>query len=56
MGMEAVVFSSSESKRNEAMKFGAAEFHVSNSGKPLEGIKPVNHLLITSSVVPELSQ
>ena len=56
MGMEAVVFSTSESKRQEAMKFGAAEFHVVDPGKPFEGIKPVNHLLITSSVVPELSQ
>lgn len=54
MGMEAVVFSTSESKREEAMKFGAAEFHVAKAGQSFDGVEPVNSLLITSNVIPDL--
>ncbi|KAH8900796.1 alcohol dehydrogenase [Thozetella sp. PMI_491] len=52
MGMDAVVFSSTEAKREEALKFGAAEFHVTSGGKKLEGIEKVDILLITSNAVP----
>ncbi|PYH92145.1 alcohol dehydrogenase [Aspergillus ellipticus CBS 707.79] len=47
MGCHVVVLSSSESKRQEAMDFGASEFHVFRSGGPApEGFKPVKHLLL----------
>ena len=55
MGMEAVVFSSTDSKREEAFKFGASEFHVTKGVKKFEGIKPVDHLLITTNVLPDFS-
>ena len=55
MGMEAVVFSSSDSKREEALKFGASEFHATKGVTKFEGIEPVDHLLITTSVLPDLS-
>ncbi|KAL4726701.1 hypothetical protein ACLX1H_005590 [Fusarium chlamydosporum] len=50
MGLHVVVFSSSESKRQEAMEYGASEFHVYKSGdKAPEGLKPVKHLLLCGS-------
>ncbi|RGP59238.1 hypothetical protein FLONG3_11244 [Fusarium longipes] len=50
MGNHVVVFSSSESKRQEAMEYGASEFHVYKSGdKAPEGFKPVKHLLLCGS-------
>lgn len=55
MGLEAVVFSASESKRDEAMAFGATEFHVIKEGQRVEGATPVDFLLITSSILPDLS-
>ena len=55
MGMEAVVFSGTESKRDEAIKFGASEFHVTKGISKFEGVKPVDHLLITSSELPDFA-
>ncbi|RAK77465.1 NAD(P)-dependent alcohol dehydrogenase [Aspergillus fijiensis CBS 313.89] len=50
MGCHVVVLSSSEGKRQEAMDFGASEYHVFRSGGPVpEGFKPVNHLLLCGS-------
>ncbi|KAJ4129893.1 hypothetical protein NW768_006863 [Fusarium equiseti] len=50
MGNHVVVFSSSENKRQEAMEYGASEFHVYKSGdKAPEGLKPVKHLLLCGS-------
>ncbi|KAK5991733.1 NADP-dependent alcohol dehydrogenase C 2 [Cladobotryum mycophilum] len=50
MGCHVVVLSSSESKREEAIKFGAQEFHVFRQGEKFEGdIAPINHLLLTGS-------
>lgn len=50
MGLEVVVLSGSDSKREEALKFGANEFHVLRSGEPTpEGIAPLNHLLLCGS-------
>lgn len=47
MGHEVVVLSTSESKRQEALDYGATEFHVYDSEKPApEGFKPLNHLLL----------
>jgi D-arabinose 1-dehydrogenase-like Zn-dependent alcohol dehydrogenase len=55
MGMEVVVFSSTESKKQEALNFGASEFYITEGGKKLENIAKVDVLLITTNVVPDLS-
>lgn len=45
-----IVLSTSEAKRQEAMEFGASEYHVFRSGGgPPEGFKPVKHLLLCAS-------
>jgi D-arabinose 1-dehydrogenase-like Zn-dependent alcohol dehydrogenase len=50
MGCHVVVLSSSESKREEAFRFGAKEFHVLRKGDPAqEAIEPLNHLLLCGS-------
>lgn len=47
MGNEVVVLSTSESKRKEALEFGATEFHVYNPANPISsGFKLLNHLLL----------
>ncbi|KAM0511450.1 hypothetical protein ACHAPE_009889 [Trichoderma viride] len=47
MGCHVVVLSSSESKRQEAMEFGAQEFHVLRRGEKFEDkMEPINHLLL----------
>ncbi|KAJ5887827.1 hypothetical protein N7495_007868 [Penicillium taxi] len=49
MGCHVVVLSSSEAKREEAMAFGASEYHVFRSGDKLPDFKPVKHLLLCGS-------
>jgi D-arabinose 1-dehydrogenase-like Zn-dependent alcohol dehydrogenase len=56
MGMEAVVFSGTESKKEEAIGFGATEFHATKGVEKFEGIKPLDCLLITTSVLPDVKQ
>jgi D-arabinose 1-dehydrogenase-like Zn-dependent alcohol dehydrogenase len=55
MGCEVVVFSSTESKREEAIKFGAKEFYATNGLKDLKHVKKINHLLITTSAQPDFN-
>ncbi|TVY29230.1 putative formaldehyde dehydrogenase [Lachnellula hyalina] len=55
MGMEVVVFSSTESKKQEALAFGASEFHVTSGVTTLGSIAKVDALLITTNVNPDLS-
>ena len=55
MGMEAVVFSGTESKKQEAFEFGASEFYATKGVNKFEGIEAVDCLLITTSVLPDLS-
>ncbi|KIW98370.1 uncharacterized protein Z519_00030 [Cladophialophora bantiana CBS 173.52] len=55
MGMEAVVFSGTESKKGEAFGFGAKEFYATKGVTKFEGIEPVDCILITASVLPDLS-
>ncbi|KAH8812663.1 NADP-dependent alcohol dehydrogenase [Xylogone sp. PMI_703] len=55
MGHDIVVFSGTEAKREEALNFGASEFYTTKGITKFEGIKPVNHLLITGSVLPDLN-
>ncbi|RFU28739.1 hypothetical protein B7463_g7576, partial [Scytalidium lignicola] len=51
MGSEVVALSSSESKQQEALEFGANEFHVFDSEKSLPpSFKRLNHLLLCTSV------
>ena len=56
MGCEVVVFSGTDSKEEEAMRLGAMEFHAMkgiNGPEELRNIKPLNHLLITTSAKPD---
>ncbi|EXJ75524.1 uncharacterized protein A1O5_00030 [Cladophialophora psammophila CBS 110553] len=55
MGREAVVFSGTEFKKEEAFQFGAKEFYATKGVTKFEGIEPVDCLLITTSVLPDLS-
>lgn len=54
MGMEVVVFSSTESKKEKAFEFGATEFHVTNGAAKLTDIAKVEVLLVTTNVIPDL--
>ncbi|KAH8668645.1 NADP-dependent alcohol dehydrogenase [Xylariales sp. PMI_506] len=55
MGLEVVVFSTSESKRDKALEFGASEFHVTTGAEKLAGIDKIDLLLITTNTIPDLS-
>lgn len=56
MGCDVVVLSSSESKREEAVEFGAKEFHVIRPGeKTQDQIAPINHLLLCGSATIDYS-
>lgn len=54
MGMEVVVFSSSENKRQQAMDLGASEFYVASGPGSLDKVDKINALLITASVLPDM--
>ncbi|UKZ83022.1 hypothetical protein TrVFT333_010823 [Trichoderma virens FT-333] len=56
MGCHLVVFSSSESKREDAMKLGASEYHVLTSDSSLEGIEPVKHMLLCGNAQPDFGR
>ena len=57
MGCEVVVFSGTDSKKEEATKLGAIEFYamknIKGSGELQETVKPINHLLVTTSAKPD---
>jgi D-arabinose 1-dehydrogenase-like Zn-dependent alcohol dehydrogenase len=55
MGLEVVVFSSSESKAQKAFEFGASEFHITSEVEKFGGIAKVDVLLITANSLPDLS-
>ncbi|KAI9813609.1 MAG: hypothetical protein M1827_003679 [Pycnora praestabilis] len=55
MGCEVVVFSRTESKKEEAMKLGAKGFYATKGLKDLKLEKPINHLLVTTSMQPDWS-
>lgn len=56
IGCEVVVFSSSESKREDAMRLGATEYHVLTADSSLEGIRQVNHMLLCGSAQPDFKR
>ncbi|KAF7315778.1 NAD(P)-dependent alcohol dehydrogenase protein [Mycena indigotica] len=49
MGSDVVVFSSTDSKKDEAIRLGAKEFHTTKGVEHFEGVKPLDHLIITTS-------
>ncbi|KAG8213104.1 chaperonin 10-like protein [Butyriboletus roseoflavus] len=53
MGCEVVVFSSTDSKKEEAMKLGATEFYATRGASKLEIGRRVDHLIITTSSLPD---
>ncbi|KAJ7616123.1 putative NADP-dependent alcohol dehydrogenase C 2 [Roridomyces roridus] len=53
IGAEVVVFSSTQSKRTDAMRLGATEFHPTQGAEKFEGVKQVDHLLVTTSSLPD---
>ncbi|GAB0137011.1 hypothetical protein EsDP_00005294 [Epichloe bromicola] len=55
MGMDAVVFSTTAAKKQEALGFGATEFYTAADLEKPGDIEPVDVLMITSSVMPDLS-
>ncbi|KAH8809190.1 NADP-dependent alcohol dehydrogenase [Xylogone sp. PMI_703] len=55
MGLEVVVFSHTESKKQDALAFGASEFHATDGVDKLEGVAELDVLLITTNAVPDLS-
>jgi D-arabinose 1-dehydrogenase-like Zn-dependent alcohol dehydrogenase len=56
MGCEVVVFSSTDSKKDEAMKLGATEFVATKGVEKLEIGKPIDHLIVTTSFQPDWKQ
>ncbi|KAJ7667431.1 NADP-dependent alcohol dehydrogenase [Mycena rosella] len=53
MGASAIVFSSTESKREEALKLGATEFYPTKGVTELKIGKPLDHLIVTTNFLPE---
>ncbi|KAJ6625776.1 chaperonin 10-like protein [Mycena sp. CBHHK59/15] len=53
IGAAVVVFSSTEEKRDEARGLGATEFYTTKGVKKLEIGKPLQHLLVTTSFLPD---
>ena len=56
MGCEVVIFSGTDSKKEESMHLGATEFHAMKGVKDpsdLANIRPLNHLLVTTSAKPD---
>jgi D-arabinose 1-dehydrogenase-like Zn-dependent alcohol dehydrogenase len=53
MGCEVVVFSSTEGKREEAMRLGASEFFATKGVKELKIGAGIDHLLVTTSQQPD---
>lgn len=56
MGCEVVVFSSTDSKKEEAMRLGATEFVATKGVKELSVSRPIDRLLVTTSVQPDWKQ
>ena len=52
MGCEVVVFSGTDSKKQEGLQLGAKEFYATKGAKELKIGKPLDRLLVTTSVKP----
>lgn len=55
MGCQVVVFSGTDSKKDQAMELGATEFYPTKDVKQLKIGKPIDHLLVTTSSQPDWS-
>ncbi|CZT22347.1 probable NADP-dependent alcohol dehydrogenase [Ramularia collo-cygni] len=53
MGAHVIVLSSSDRKKDEAMRLGAHEFIATKDVEKIETSKPINRLLVTTSAQPE---
>lgn len=53
MGCEVIAISSTERKREEAMRLGATEFITTGGDKEIEISKPLDHLVVTTSWQPD---
>ncbi|KAJ6625778.1 chaperonin 10-like protein [Mycena sp. CBHHK59/15] len=53
MGAAVVVFSSTDAKRDEALRLGAAEFYLTNGVEELKIGKGLDHLLVTANSIPD---
>ncbi|KAJ7772716.1 hypothetical protein DFH07DRAFT_953174 [Mycena maculata] len=53
MGANVVVFSSSGSKREEAMQLGASQFYVTKDVAEFKIGAPLTHLIVTTSFLPD---
>ncbi|KAL4879861.1 chaperonin 10-like protein [Aspergillus karnatakaensis] len=53
MGCHVVVFSGTDSKKDEATKLGAHEFHATKDAKELKVSHKLDHLIITTSSLPD---
>lgn len=56
LGCDVVVLSSSPEKRDEALAFGAKEFHVLRDGVPQTPYTKVKHLLLCGNTAPDLKR
>ena len=53
MGCKVVVFSGTDSKKEEALKWGASEFYATKDATELKTQSKVDHLLVTTSANPD---
>lgn len=53
MGCEVIAFSGTNGKREEAFALGAKHFHATKGVQGLKIHRPINHLLVTTSVHPD---
>ena len=53
LDIEVVVFSGTESKKEEAMSLGANEFYATKGLKKIENVAPIDHLLVCTSMQPD---
>ena len=56
MGCDVIVFSSTDSKKDEAFKLGATEFVATKGVSELAVSGPIDHLLVTASFQPDWKQ
>lgn len=52
-GCKVVAFSGSESKRDEAIGFGATEFYSTKGFRAVDVMEKLDHLIVTTSVKPD---
>ena len=53
MGCEVIVFSSTDSKKDEAVRLGATEFYATKGVSALSVSGPIDQLLVTTSMQPD---